>query len=207
MTGSCFCFGEGFIRAVPESPSFGPPGRRAAPEHRAVSTVRDSDGPNAVPAPASFTLRQPNRADDHARSSPVAPAPQEYRDPERAFCFACLLAGGGHFYSGETTRGALILGTAAAGLIGGALLSGDDGDGCDYDFETHECRDASSAPMWIGAGVAAGSWIFGIIDSRQSAARANARNGAQTGVGFEAAPLFRLPSGERAVGMRLRMTF
>jgi hypothetical protein len=48
---------------------------------------------------------------------------------------------------------------------------------------THEYRDGSSnrTPLYVGAAVAAGSWIYGIVDARNGAARVNARNGVAFG--------------------------
>jgi hypothetical protein len=76
-----------------------------------------------------------------ARSAARAQSEAGYRNPQTAFCLACLIAGGGHFYTGETVKGAALLGVAAAGLIGGAALSSSgDYDDCEYDPETFECE-------------------------------------------------------------------
>ena len=131
-----------------------------------------------------------------------------YRNPETAFCLACVVAGGGHIYTGETTKGAALLGVAAAGLIGGVVLSGSDEEGCAYNPETFECEPAGGrAPLWIGAGIAAGSWIYGILDARASAQRMNTRNGHSSRGGLEASPWLRLDRGQPRAGLRFRVSW
>lgn len=165
-----------------------------------------------VPAPrthGAFTALAPFSQQPAAVHELNTQLDASLRNPDRAFCLACLFPGGGHFYTGEKTRGAVILGVSAASLLAGALLSGsDDVSECSYDPETHECRESSGrTPLWVGAGVAAGSWIFGIIDARASAARVNARSGGAAGLGFETRPLIRLTGPESGVGLHMRMTW
>jgi hypothetical protein len=178
-TGGCACLADGGLGFSP-----GPITREYAGADR-LSSV-----------PAGMRVGERAAAPDVAaygageRSAIVSAYQADARDPDTAFCLACIVAGGGHLYSGERTKGAVLLGVAASGLIGGVLLSDDGeteynpgGDGCVYDPETNECRssDANRTPLWIGAGIAAGSWIYGIIDSRASATRMNARTGLQIG--------------------------
>jgi len=163
----------------------------------------------AARAPGAFTAATPFTQQPIVRQELDAQFDAAARNPERAFCMACLFPGGGHFYTGEKTRGAVILSVAAGSLLAGALLSGsDDVSECDYDPASHQCRDSSGrTPLWVGAGVAAGSWIFGIIDSRASAARVNARTGGATGLGLETRPLIRLTGPESGVGLHMRVTW
>ncbi len=138
-------------------------------------------------------------------------------DPGTARQRAYLFPGGGHFYTGETLRGAALLGVAAGSLIAGALLSSSGGsceptapgDGCEYDPNTHEYRSGSSnrTPLYVGAAVAAGSWIYGIVDARNSAARMNRRNGVALGpVTAHPEPLVGVArDGRTEVGMRVRL--
>lgn len=158
---------------------------------------------------AAFSPRQ--TLDDPAFVD-LAPVPTDqqsttFRDPQRAFCLACAYPGGGHFYSGETTKGAVLLGISAAGLIGGAMLSSsgsDDPYDCEYDVETHECEPANNrTPLLVGVGIAAASWIYGVVDSRQSAARANAKNGSALSMG----PVLTLRKGKPTAGVQLRMVW
>ncbi len=115
----------------------------------------------------------------------LAPALLPSPDPRIATRRAMFFPGGGHFYTGETMRGAVLLGVAAGSLAAGALLSSRGGscqptapgDGCEYDPSTHEYRRGSSSrtPLYVGAAVAVGSWLYGIVDASSSAARVNAR--------------------------------
>ncbi|CAN5849073.1 hypothetical protein BH23GEM7_BH23GEM7_08260 [soil metagenome] len=154
-----------------------------------------------------------------ADSAVEAPSPVyvEATSPGTATCRACLFPGGGHFYTGENTRGAALLGVAAGSLIAGALLSSSGGsceptapgDGCEYDPNTHEYRSGSSnrTPLYVGAAVAAGSWIYGILDARNSATRMSTRNGVSLGpVTAHPEPLVGLDrEGRTEVGVRLRL--
>ncbi len=145
-----------------------------------------------------------------AGESPSSPfgALAEYRSPETAFCLACVVAGGGHLYTGETVKGVALLGVAVAGLVAGSVVSnGDDYESCEYNPETFECEPtgAGRTPLWVGVGVAAGSWIYGIIDSRASADRVNTRNGLERGPGVEAGPWFGMSRGRPSGGLSFRV--
>lgn len=191
----------------PVTPEF----RTAAP-HRAAASAElaapeRNEGPRVLARQAASTP-----VDETASFFPVREAGQApYREPQKAFCLACLIAGGGHFYTGETKKGAALLGIAAAGLIGGAVLSSGESDDpfdCEYDPETFECEPESNrTPLLIGAGVAAASWVYGIIDARPSAARVNARNGHQIGgAAVEMQPVLGLSrGGEPGAGVHFRV--
>ncbi|HEX7122865.1 MAG TPA: hypothetical protein VF178_10885 [Gemmatimonadaceae bacterium] len=159
--------------------------------------------PSGVAA-ARFASFTPRSSLDDSSLAQTSQAPT-YRDPQKAFRMALAFPGGGHFYTGETKKGAVLLGIAAGALVGGAMLSSsgcDDPYDCEYDFETHECEPESDrTPLFVGAGIAAASWIYGVIDSRQSAARANARNGAAVTM----APMLTLRKGKPMAGVQLRM--
>jgi len=181
------------------------PQRAAAPAEPAAP--EGNAGPRVLARQAAFTA-----VDEAASLFLVNEARQApYREPQKAFCLACLIAGGGHFYTGETKKGAALLGIAAAGLIGGAVLSSGESDDpfdCEYNPETFECEPESNrTPLLIGAGVAAASWIYGIVDSRPSAARVNARNGHQIGgAAVEMQPVLGLTrGGEPGAGLHVRV--
>lgn len=178
---------------------------------------RTAPAVSAADAPA---VRFASATSHDATSTPARlPAPTLAVNvcPATAFCYACLLPGGGHFYTGETARGAAHLGIAAGSLAAGALLSSRGGtctptapgDGCEYDHETHQYRRGSSnrTPLYVGAAVAAGSWIYGIVDARNSAARMNARNGVALGpLTAHPEPLVGVaPDGRTELGVRLRL--
>jgi hypothetical protein len=153
-----------------------------------------------------------NDSRDADTSSPAEIHQTAYRNPEKAFCLACLVAGGGHFYTGETVKGAVLLGAAAAGLIGGAILSSDGGDefgDCEYNPETFECEPkGGKTPLLIGAGIAAASWIYGIVDSRPSAERINTRNGLRVGAAaIETRPWVSVREGGLGGGLNVRVSW
>lgn len=188
----CFCLNG--------APAYQP----APPLALRASDVTKTPSEVAAARLASFTPRQ--TLDDSSLGQ-TNQASTTYRDPQKAFCLACTFPGGGHFYSGETTKGAVLLGISAAGLIGGAMLSSSDSDDpydCEYDLETHECEpERNRTPLLIGVGVAAASWIYGVVDSRHSAARANARNSAAVSMG----PVLTLRKGKPVAGLQLRMVW
>src|SRR5262245_54755346 len=134
LTSACQCLGSATYRPAPIRP--------AEVMHSLDAGLRSATSLSTV-------------ADGHAVQNAGA---AEYRKPETAFCLACLIAGGGHFYTGETRKGAALLGIAAGSLIAGAALSGgDDYDGCNYNPETFECESSGGhTPLLIGAGIAAG---------------------------------------------------
>ncbi len=149
------------------------------------------------------------------RSSPVTVAPV---CAATAFCYACLVPGGGHFYTGETVRGAALLGVAVGSVTAGALLSssggrcqptGPDDTRCQYNHETHDFRGpANRTPLYVGAALAAGSWIYGAIDASSSAARVNARNGVALGplTAYPEPAIGVAPDGRAEIGVRLRLS-
>ena len=97
------------------------------------------------------------------------PPPAGYKDPGTATLFGVLVTGGGHFYSGETGKGLALLGIGTGAYLAGALVTAsscDNSSGCD-----------NVAPLLAGAGVALGTWIYGIIDADDAARRTNAERG------------------------------
>lgn len=108
-----------------------------------------------------------------------------YKDPGLAVLFGILLAGGGHFYAGESGKGVGIL---LGAIIGGAMVVSQ--AGCDDYY--YECSEAVGG---IGAVVFLGSWIFSIADASPAANRANRR---QPSFSLRALP------GER-VGLAIRL--
>ncbi|MGH8436933.1 MAG: hypothetical protein ACRERX_21290 [Pseudomonas sp.] len=178
--------------------------------------------PVGTRAPAGLGLSSPGFEDSNRFSSGserslemaglgAAQATPAYRSPQTAFCLACLIAGGGHFYTGETVKGAALLGITAGSLVVGSALSSDGGDGqnqCEYSPETHECEPGRGrTPLLVGAAIAAGSWVYGIIDSRASAQRMNARNGPQGGAELEARPWLNVRGGNPSAGLSFRVSW
>jgi hypothetical protein len=140
--------------------------------------------------------------------------------PGTAICWACLAPGAGHFYTGETGRGALLAGTAAGSLLAGTLLSSgggtcratnpEDQGRCTYDHENHRMVEPTNrTPLYVGAAVAAAGWIYGIVDAGSSARRMNASSGVAVGP-FDAQPqpgVRTTAAGEPALGIGVRLTW
>jgi hypothetical protein len=104
---------------------------------------------------------------------PSNPAP--YKDPGTGTIIGAVFPGGGQYYAGETGKGLVITGIAFAAPIVGALMTTDDILNC----TSLECTvdKGTMLPLWVGAGVGLGAWLYGIIDAAPAARRANERNG------------------------------
>jgi hypothetical protein len=114
-----------------------------------------------------------------AVSSTVQPPALEWRlpmagvaavDPDKAFSRALLGPGLGHFYCGESTRGALLLGGAGASIVVGFLLSGNG----KYNPDEHKYN-RGREPVAYGLAGAGVLYIASLIDSRASCNRVNQR--------------------------------
>jgi hypothetical protein len=108
-----------------------------------------------------------------AQQGAGAPYGAGYKDPGTATLFSVLLTGGGHFYSGETRKGATLLGVGLGSFIAGAAMSG--GVSC----SDYSCSN-NTTPLVVGSLVYLGTWIYGIVDSGNAARRQNAIHGFNT---------------------------
>lgn len=139
-----------------------------------------------------------------ARPVTAQQQPVGYKDPGTATIMSVIIPGGGHLYSGETKKGAMILGVGVGGLVlGSALTVGSADIDCDYD--DFECEDNTSyLPAAAGYLLYLGSWVYGIMDASNSADRMNASRGIAIG-GVEVQPAVTVgaPGGTR-VGLELR---
>lgn len=98
------------------------------------------------------------------------PPPAGYKDPGTATLFGVLVTGGGHFYSGETGKGLALLGIGA-----GSYLAGFAATAASCNSSGTDCTNV--APLLAGAGVALGTWIYGIVDADDAARRTNVERG------------------------------
>lgn len=107
--------------------------------------------------------------------------PAGYKDPSTATIMSVIIPGGGHLYSGETTKGAMILGVGLGGLVLGTALSAESvGIDCTDDFRA--CEDNTSyLPIAAGYLLYLGSWVYGIMDASDSADRMNSTRGITIG--------------------------
>lgn len=90
--------------------------------------------------------------------------PQGFKDPGTATILSVVIPGGGQFYSGETGKGAMILGVGMGGLIVGSAL-------------TASSSDANATPFLLGTLAYLGAWVYGIADASSSAQRMNTKHG------------------------------
>ncbi len=95
-----------------------------------------------------------------------------YKDPGTATLFSVLLTGGGHFYAGDTKKGAVLLGVGVGSLIAAAAATGASCNG-------YSCS-SSTAPLLLGSLAYLGTWVYGIADSGNAARRHNAAVGLRT---------------------------
>jgi TM2 domain-containing membrane protein YozV len=136
-----------------------------------------------------------------AAAQSATPGPG-YKDPNTATLVGLFLPGAGQMYTGETKRGAAIMGVGLGSLVLGTVLASNTAADCyDDDFDCNTGGIGASVLLGYLGYVAA--WGYGIFDASDSAARMNARNGVSVaGVRLEpiAAPS---PDGTR-VGLSLR---
>lgn len=141
-------------------------------------------------------------------SAQVTPGDARYRSPDTALLLEYLMPGWGHFYAGETKRGAFLLvgsvGAAGAGLVG-TLASQDRCDSRNFGA-FNRCVDENHinwAPLAVGLGVAVGIRLYGLFDADDAARRANARGLASV------APVRPVvaarPGGETRLGLELTL--
>lgn len=98
-----------------------------------------------------------------------------YKNPSATIVYSFLLPGAGQLYAGETVRGAAILSAFTLGLSTFFVAAGRD-TGCRVGTD---CRDTFDPMLYTmgGFALAAGSWIYGIIDAPFTARRVNKRHG------------------------------
>ena len=139
-----------------------------------------------------------------AATPALAQAPQAgYKDPGTATLLSVVVPGGGQIYSGETQKGLLLLGGGLAGLVlGAAMTTSSAGVSCDDDFDCED--DTNYAPAALGYLTYLGTWIYGIIDADDSAARMNASRSIARALSGDVAPLVTSSGGDTAVGITIR---
>jgi hypothetical protein len=116
-----------------------------------------------------------------------------YKDPGTATLFSVVLTGGGHFYSGESKKGAMLLGIGLGSFVVGAAASTASCDG--YSCSTN------TTPLVLGALAYMGTWVYGIMDAGDAARRHNASVGLRT-VGANVM-LRQLSAGRTGIGLSI----
>lgn len=116
---------------------------------------------------------------DSTRTTPanVAVPVHPYKDPTTALAYSLFIAGGGHLYAGETTRGGLLLGTNLLGLgiffTAATRASEKAGQVC-----TDDCAWDSDATLGLGGlAIALAASITSLLDAPESARRMNRLHG------------------------------
>ena len=99
-----------------------------------------------------------------------------YKDPGTSTLLSVAVPGGGQLYSGETRRGATLLGVGVGGVVLGlAATTSSVSVSCDTAYDCED--DTNYLPLTLGYAAFLGSWIYGIIDADDSAQRMNAKRG------------------------------
>jgi hypothetical protein len=107
--------------------------------------------------------------------------PEGYKDPTTSLILSIVIPGGGQFYSGDTKKGAIIIGTALGGIIIGSSLavgSAESGSGSGV-----------GAGLLLGYAAYLGAWIYGMVDASDAAHRHNVQLGIAAGLRPVVAPL------------------
>lgn len=136
------------------------------------------------------------QASDRERQRRRPARQANYKDPGTATLYSVGLPGGGQLWAGETTKGALILGTAVLAPVAG------------YAIASSTCSgfDCSLTPVYVGSLASLGAWIYGIVGAGDAARRCNERNGlADAGIRID--PKVDMHGDEQAYGIQLSMTF
>lgn len=151
-----------------------------------VETVRETiDTTAAEPTPAlSPTTSTPAQTRPLQTTGVRGPVTfSERKSPALSFVLSFLIPGLGQFYNGEYVKGGIQTGAYVAG-VGMMLMWGrassysaepytDYSYYGSYTYYRYYDEDYTTAWMYIGAGVAAGSWIWSMIDAPTSANRIN----------------------------------
>ncbi|HEX6049055.1 MAG TPA: hypothetical protein VFZ21_07300 [Gemmatimonadaceae bacterium] len=135
----------------------------------------------------------------------LRPDDPEYRHPETAVLLELLVPGGGHFYAGESKKGAFLLGGSVAALGAGLAGTIASRDPCErelrFDAFDRCVREGGFnwAPFAIGAATAIGIRVYGLITADDAARRANVRRQDAAG----RTPLRPVLAAQRGGGARL----
>lgn len=134
----------------------------------------------------------------------------EPKSPQVAQLYALLCPGCGHFYSGETVKGAVIATVSVGAVFGGMVAQMNQKPRLECDTpqlhgSTPECRARGDSlkPMLVGTAIGLAGYLYGLIDAGPSARRMRAKSG------FEVGPFEMRPSldwdGDSGVSVMLRV--
>lgn len=133
----------------------------------------------------------------------VAPTRSDaFRDPATAQTLSYAIPGGGHLYAGEMATGATLLGGAVAGIgVGYALAERSREVVCS--IEDGCITEINRTPLYVGTALAAGAWLYSVLDAKKAARRANAR----LGVTAQLRPFSMRTPGSAQFGLAMRVTW
>lgn len=140
--------------------------------------------------------------------APAARAQQraeQYKDPGTATLLSVVIPGGGQLYSGETGKGAAILGVGLGSLLVGTALYAANPGGVDCNDNLDCSAHDNVAPLLVGSLVYLGAWVYGISDASGSAKRMNSKHGVARLGPAEVTPLVAPSAHGTTLGLSLRM--
>jgi hypothetical protein len=164
----------------------------------------------AVPTSTQATSDEKAFKNSQVQSSRPVRLIDNQKSPALAFGLSFVLPGAGQFYNGDYLKGAIQTTLFAAGLTLALALGEEEsvyssGAYTDYSYYgTYTYYNPSysgggaSAWLYVGIGLAAGSWLWSVIDAPLSA---SAINEAQDDVRF--GHMFEMKSGSNVVGLDL----
>lgn len=127
-----------------------------------------------------------------------------YKDPDNALLWGILIAGGGHFYAGETGTGLLLLGLQFGAPYLGSTI------GTRHLANNINESGAQTYKTYVYAGIAVGvaAWIYSIADAKKAARRTNEENGLILGGKIDVAPtMLTTRNMNSGYGFRLKFNF
>jgi hypothetical protein len=126
-----------------------------------------------------------------------------YKDETTSLILGIVIPGGGHFYSGETGTGAILLGTAIlAPVISSAVAVNEVSD------PSGGSTDKAIGALYVGLAVSVAAWIYSIADSQKAARRTNAKNGLVFMDKIQVSPtMVTTNTNQHGYGMTMRINF
>jgi hypothetical protein len=160
-----------------------------------ISKIAKADGINVEEKPSKIEkpIVSPTPVEKKMDMKPEQPKPIQsttavnVKSPTTAFLLSLVLPGGGQYYNGQYTKGAIMTGTAVAGIVL-ILAAGyedvfvaDDYYYASYGYWTTE----STTWLTVGTVLIVGSSVWSIIDAPITAKKINERKNATMGHMFE----------------------
>jgi hypothetical protein len=153
----------------------------------AASKAQSTDGKGATSStlkpPVSGEIQKPP-GDNQVQTVPIRPVVlKDQKSPGLALGLSALLPGCGQYYNGDYAKGAIQTGIFAAGLVVALTLGTESSYSSNaytdygyygtYTYYRPETEEWNSAWLYVGIGVAAGAWLWSVIDAPISASDIN----------------------------------